>query len=238
MKMWRIASAIGGIACLFGPLSACASKPDKVQIVESHPVEAADPKTKNDPTFTQTMRKSASDVGDGFGDAITAPLVDLNLKRKEIPPVLMRASKNTYDLANLENCESIAGEVALLDQALGPDFDEPPPPEGTMTSRGGKMASDATLTAVRSAATDVLPMRGLIRKVTGAEKHQKAMDRAIAAGNVRRAYLKGIGMNKNCAPPAAPSWFVPKQARVTVEEVMDEPAPAAAPKPQKINKRK
>ncbi|UDF02531.1 hypothetical protein [Asticcacaulis sp. AND118] len=234
MRIWRIASALGGIACLTGPLSACASKPDKVTVVESRAVEAGAPKTEDDPSITQTMRKSAADVGDGFGDAITAPLVDLNLKRKEIPSALIRASKNTYDLTNMERCESIAGEVALLDDALGPDFDEPPAPESSMQTRGGKMASDATLTAVRSAATDVLPMRGLIRKMTGAEKHQKVMDRAIAAGHVRRAYLKGVGMNKNCAPPAAPSWFVPKQARVTIEEVVDAPASPI----QKVNKRK
>ncbi|MNY69049.1 hypothetical protein D3C86_2069210 [compost metagenome] len=26
---------------------------------------------------------------------------------------------------------------------------------------------------------------------------------------MRRGYLKGVGMRMNCAPPAAPSWFVP-----------------------------
>lgn len=229
MKMLQIASAIGGVVCLSAPLGACASKPERVKVVESHAVNADDPVTQ-DPSLGDTMKKSASDVGDGFGDAISAPLEVFNLKRKEIPPILIKASKNTYDLAGLERCESIAGEVALLDAALGPDFDEPPAPEGTMTSKGGKMASDATLTAVRSATTDIIPMRGLIRKISGADKHQKALDRAFSAGHVRRAYLKGVGMNKNCAPPAAPSWFTPKQARVIVEEVPETPAPPAVKK--------
>jgi hypothetical protein len=32
----------------------------------------------------------------------------------------------------------------------------------------------------------------------------------MLAGKLRRAYLKGAGMQTNCAPPAAPSWFVPE----------------------------
>jgi len=37
--------------------------------------------------------------------------------------------------------------------------------------------------------------------------------KAIEAGAVRRGYLKGVGMRMNCAPPAAPSWFVPVEAK-------------------------
>ena len=50
-----------------------------------------------------------------------------------------------------------------------------------------------------------------MRKLTGAEHHRKQVEAAVKAGSVRRGYLKGVGMHMNCAPPAAPSWFVPEE---------------------------
>jgi hypothetical protein len=174
--------------------------------------ETADEAKPKGMTITETMKKGAEDVGSGFSDAISSPLVDLNLKRTEIPPVLQRAIAKTYNVDGMDRCEVIAAEVGRLDEVLGPDFDEPPPPPefSNTTERGGKMASDAALGAVSGAATDIIPFRGMVRWATGAEKHRKLWEKARSAGNVRRAYLKGIGMNKNCAPPAAPSWYVPK----------------------------
>jgi len=235
-RQWRLwAGALSGLLCM--GMSACASKADRMNMVSSHPVNADDPKTQDDDaSFTDTVKKSAGDVRGGFGEAVSAPLVDLNLKRKEIPAILQRAAANTYDLGGLNECEGIAAEVDQLDEVLGPDFDEPPAPDGTdtYTERGGKMASDYTLGAVRSAATDIIPFRGVVRKLTGAEKHQKAFDKAVDAGHVRRAYLKGVGMHKNCAPPAAPSWFVPEATPVKAELPAPKPKPAARkPAPKK-----
>ena len=135
-----------------------------------------------------------------------------------------------YDLTGLDHCEDIAREVSQLDTLLGQDFDEPPPPPDmrTNTQKGEDMAHHAAVGAVRNAARHIIPFRGLVRQVTGADRHQKEVDNAIQAGKVRRAYLKGVGMNKNCAPPAAPSWFKP---RVYVETYVQPPA-ATAPKPQ------
>ena len=147
---------------------------------------------------------------DGLRDAVTAPLEDLNLKRVDIPDVLTRAVANPYDLDGLTRCEGIAGEVGRLDAVLGPDLDEAPRPDPR--SRGRKVADaawDAGVGEVRDTTRDVLPFRGWIRSLTGAAKHDRAVQAAIRAGGVRRGYLKGMGMRMNCAPPAAPSWFVP-----------------------------
>jgi hypothetical protein len=70
-------------------------------------------------------------------------------------------------------------------------------------------AWDAGVGEVRDTTRDVLPFRGWIRSLTGAARHDRAVQAAIRAGGVRRGYLKGMGMRMNCAPPAAPSWFVP-----------------------------
>lgn len=158
---------------------------------------------------------------DTFRDAATAPLEDLNLKQKSIPPVLARAVADPYDVTGLNRCEPIAAEIGRLDAALGPDLDEAPPPDNR--SKGKKVADaayGAGVEGVRETTRDVLPFRGWIRKLTGASKHDKAVAKAIQSGGVRRGYLKGVGMRMNCAPPAAPSWFVPVEAK-----------PKPAPKP-------
>lgn len=151
---------------------------------------------------------------DTFRDAATAPLEDLNLKQKSIPPVLQRAVDNPYDLTGLTRCEPIAAEIGRLDSALGPDLDEAPPPDER--SRGKKVADaayGAGVSGVRDTTQHALPFRGWIRKLTGAARHDKAIAKAVQSGGVRRGYLKGVGMRMNCAPPAAPSWFVPVEVK-------------------------
>ncbi|MDP1632227.1 MAG: hypothetical protein Q8L66_12500 [Caulobacter sp.] len=143
-------------------------------------------------------------------DAVTAPLDDLNLKHSTIPDVLTRAVAGPYDMDGLMRCEAIAGEVGRLDEALGPDLDEPPPPD--RRTRGQKIrqsAGDAAVSAVGDKTRGLLPFRGWVRKLSGAERRDKRVAEAIGAGRIRRGYLKGAGMRMNCAPPAAPSWFVP-----------------------------
>ena len=150
---------------------------------------------------------------DGFRDAATAPLEDLNIKRATVPDVLKRAVAAPYDLAGLDHCEAIAGEVGRLDAVLGPDLDEAPPPDNrSRLQKAGSAAHDAGVTAVRDETRSLLPFRGWIRMLTGANRQQKAVDQAIRSGGVRRGYLKGVGMRMNCAPPAAPSWFKPVHA--------------------------
>lgn len=173
---------------------------------------------------------AASDPGamqrkDTLRDAVAAPLEDLNLKQTDIPAVLRRAVADPYDVTGLDRCEGLAGEIGRLDAALGPDLDEPPPPDAR--SRGKKVADaayDAGVGEVRRTTQHALPLRGWIRKLTGAAKHDRAVQAAIQAGGVRRGYLKGIGMRMNCAPPAAPSWFVPVSPPKP-------PEPSTAPSP-------
>ena len=167
---------------------------------------------KNGSQDTDHRVRSSTDHDNSWSDAATAPLDDLNLRREDIPQILADAVTKPYDLTGLDHCEQIADEVNKLNALLGEDFDEPPPPpdQSTMTQKGGKMANSAAVDAVRGAARSIIPFRGLVRQVSGADAHQKEVDKAIQAGKVRRAYLKGVGMNKNCAPPAAPSWFKPR----------------------------
>jgi hypothetical protein len=152
------------------------------------------------------------DFGAGLGSALTAPLEDLNLRREQIPMVLLQAEANPYDLRNLTRCSTIAAEIERLDEALGPDTDEPAAPDQAyLSERAADAASGAALAAIRDATTDFIPGRSWIRRLTGAEQHSQKVQAAIQAGRMRRAFLKGVGMQRNCRAPAAPRWFVPQR---------------------------
>lgn len=166
-------------------------------------------------------------VASGAGEAATAPLEDLNLRRDEIPVVLLQAEANPYDMRTLGQCAAIAAEVRKLDEALGPDTDEPPAQDGSyLSERAADAAAKATLDAIRNTTTDFIPGRSWIRRLSGAEAHSRHVQSAIQAGRMRRAFLKGTGMQRNCAPPAAPSWFRP---RVVVPRPQPARPPAAQP---------
>lgn len=153
---------------------------------------------------------AARQVGEGLGDAVTAPLVDLNVRRDQIPTVLLQAQANPYDRRNLNQCTTIGAEVARLDEALGPDRDEPPAPDSpNLNERAQDAIAEAALDAIRDAATDFIPYRSWVRRLSGAQARSKTVQDAIEAGRLRRAFLKGLGMRANCPPPASPAWFRP-----------------------------
>jgi len=145
------------------------------------------------------------------GEAITAPLADLNLLRTRIPPVLIEAQKFPYQLPANSTCEMLVDEIRMLDEALGPDLDAPKPDTDlTLMERGTEEAGDAAIGAIRNTAVSWMPYRSWVRKLTGAEKDSKEVASAIAAGIVRRAYLKGLGQAQGCPAPASP---LPKEAK-------------------------
>ena len=88
----------------------------------------------------------AEQVSAGFAAAASAPLEDFNLRRQMIPTVLLQAEANPYDLRNLNQCTTIGAEVGRLDEALGPDTDEPPRQDGSYLS---ERAADAAATLSR-----------------------------------------------------------------------------------------
>ena len=165
-------------------------------------------------TAGRSALDGAGQFGRGFGDAAAAPLEDFNLRRTPIPIVLLQARDHPYDVRNLDQCATIAMEVRRLDDALGPDTDAPTTGQGTMMSeRVADAAAKGALDLVRDAMTDLVPGRSWIRRLSGAERHSDLVQSTIQAGLMRRAFLKGMGMQQNCAPPAAPSWFRPEPRR-------------------------
>lgn len=139
----------------------------------------------------------------GFGDAAMSPLTDLNMRRVEVPAVL-QAIRSPYEPILVVNCTAIAKLVAELDAVLGRDFDALPLPEKSFSDQVGSGAADLTLGAVSSTMSDFIPFRSFVREATGASAHERKLRAAFQAGVARRSYLKGIGAQLGCAPPAAP----------------------------------
>lgn len=137
--------------------------------------------------------------------AAVAPLSDLNLVQDKIPPLLQAAQKAPYALPADRSCQALAADIQALDAALGADLDAPRSEDDpSLLDQGTGAAGDAAIGAVRSTTEGVIPFRGWVRKLTGAERHARAISAAIAAGMVRRAYLKGLGQAAGCQAPAAP----------------------------------
>lgn len=137
-------------------------------------------------------------------DAATTPLNDLNLVNAPIPELLKTARRAPYAMPPDSTCEALTQQVRALDEVLGPDLDTPPTPSNPgLIERGTNAVGDAAVGALKGAAQGVVPFRGWVRKLTGAERYSRDVQAAIAAGTVRRAYLKGLAAARACSPTAA-----------------------------------
>ncbi len=144
--------------------------------------------------------------------AVAAPLRDINVLRTKIPEVLLVAMADPYALPQPLTCSKITALILPLNGALGADLDEEAVDGDDLIGRGKSSA----LGFVAGAASGVIPFRGWVRKLTGAERHDSYVQDAITAGGIRRGYLKGLGEAKGCRVPAAP-------ARIgTAQEVIDQ----------------
>ena len=161
--------------------------------------------TTSDGTEQSKTQQPTGPQKDTLGDAVIAPLGDLNLTQTYIPPILLEAAIAPYASPPSLTCKGIAAQIAPLDDALGADLDVPITTSNQgLLERGTVLTGDAAVGAVRGATESLVPFRGWVRKLTGAEAHAKKVRAAIAAGAVRRAYLKGLGEAAGCQFPAAP----------------------------------
>ncbi len=133
--------------------------------------------------------------------AMSSPLRDVNVLQTKIPDVLRLAMADPYARPRPTNCATITAAILPLNGALGADLDDAAVDEDDLVERGRETA----LGAMAGAASGIIPFRGWVRQLSGAERHDKFVNAAIAAGAVRRAYLKGIGEARGCRPPATPT---------------------------------
>jgi len=134
---------------------------------------------------------SAEANTDNLGSAVVAPLRDINVVRSDIPDLLKKAVADPYAPPKA-GCAPLKAEIEQLDAVLGDDYDDP------KDDNKDESVSRPVLGVVASTITDVIPMRGWVRKLTGAERHDQMVREAVKAGFVRRGYLKGLMNAGSC----------------------------------------
>lgn len=127
------------------------------------------------------------------GDVATTPLSDLNIKKDEIPAVLITAREKPYNLTGMTRCAAIGTEIAQLDGVLGDDID---------IARDDGKSTISMGSVGQSLVRSLIPFGGVIRELSGAGAQERKWNEAIYAGSVRRAFLKGIGQQRGCKYPA------------------------------------
>ena len=147
------------------------------------------------------------------GSGLTQVSVDkLDLASDPIPPILIQARKSPYALTNTGSCERIGQEMALLNGALGEDYD-------TSTARARPAGNEGDVLA------ELIPFRGVFREVSGASRKEREFQEAISAGLMRRAYLKGRGEQMGCSYPSRPFPVGPVTDPTNFEDLGDQPQP-------------
>lgn len=126
---------------------------------------------------------------EGIGAAISQPLRDLSIMREKTDEVLKTARAAPYADPTERQCEAIAADITALDEALGPDVD-------VAVDDNGNPIMALAAGAVKGAVG--LPFRGVVRRLTGAEKRDRELQRAVLAGMARRSYLKGLKAGIDC----------------------------------------
>lgn len=148
--------------------------------------------------------------------AATAPLRDLNVMKTPIPEILLQALDAPYARPPRNwRCSTLAALVRPLDAALGPDIDQTPVEDDDLMDRGKQTA----LGVAGDLASGAIPFRGVVRRLSGAYSHDRLVQSAIIAGNVRRAYLKGLGEARGCPSPASPLRQIASAPQKPVAEI-------------------
>jgi hypothetical protein len=148
--------------------------------------------------------------------AVAAPLRDVNVLRTKIPELLLAAAADPYARPPARaTCAQLIALIQPLNDVLGPDLDAPAPDEDDLMQRGHSTA----MGAVAGLTTDVIPFRGWVRKLSGAERHDQLVQSAVTGGAVRRAYLKGLGERR----PRGEAGRIGAARRRTVQAKLPDP---------------
>ncbi|OHD04596.1 MAG: hypothetical protein A2885_15305 [Sphingopyxis sp. RIFCSPHIGHO2_01_FULL_65_24] len=117
---------------------------------------------------------------------------------KEVPEKLLAIQGAPYSLDGMGKCAAIIQEITELDAVLGPDVNE------LVDATRAKKREQTAGRVAGSVAGSIIPFRGLIGEVTGANAERRRYATAVYAGTVRRGFLKGVGLERGCKAPARP----------------------------------
>ncbi|WP_447758530.1 hypothetical protein [Sphingopyxis fribergensis] len=144
------------------------------------------------PSYAQQGAPQDSTIKD-TANSVTEPF-----DGKEVPAKLLAIQESPYSLAGLGKCAAIIQEIGELNEVLGPDVNE------QVDKDRAKKREETAGRVAGNVAGSVIPFRGLIGEVTGANAERRRYALAVYAGTVRRGFLKGVGLERGCKPPARP----------------------------------
>lgn len=178
--------------------------------------------TKAEPADQPGADRPITDRNVGAKDVALTPLSDLNLRKGEIPQMLLDAQDDPYTLARMTRCAQIASAIGELDAVLGEDLD-------VAQAKGQRISAGR---AAQAALGTFIPFRGLIREVSGANAQERKIQNAIYAGTARRSFLKGVGQQRGCRYPArsaTPQIIAAAEAEAAAaERAKNQPKPQRA----------
>ncbi|MFC3174187.1 hypothetical protein ACFOD9_07985 [Novosphingobium bradum] len=180
----------------------------------------AQPKPR--PAPAAEPQKPVTNRDPSAADVVATPMTDLNLRKGEIPAALLAAEADPYGLPGGARCPALIAEVQQLDTVLGDDID---------LAQGARARLSAGKVA-QSVVGSFIPFRGVIREVSGASEQERRLQSAINAGVARRGFLKGVGLQRDCARPARPATApAPAPAPVPAAKVQPAPVRPASARP-------
>lgn len=152
----------------------------------------------------------------------------LGLTGADIPDLLKTVAANPYKAPAEPACETIPAEILALNEVLGSDVDQAAPKKSYVAAFAVRQ--------VKGAVRGLVPYRGAIRFLTGADRKDHELVAAAQAGYARRGFLRGLEANLHCgdlkqvAAPAATDEPVTTVASAQVSRLPaayapDQPAP-------------
>jgi hypothetical protein len=120
----------------------------------------------------------------------------LGLTGPQIPDILKAVAADPYKAPASPACATIPAEILALDEVLGADVDQAQPKKSYVKSFAIRQA--------KGAVRGLIPYRGAIRFLTGADHKDHELMAAAQAGFARRGFLRGLEANLHCAEPAQP----------------------------------
>jgi hypothetical protein len=142
-----------------------------------------------EPSSTAEPAQSRSKTSKDAQDIVSQPAKDVGAQKTKIPPLLIEVSRNPYGTRGTATCGQISAAIADLNLVLGPDFSaSPPTPEKRNLGKAGGQA----------VVNSLIPLRGLVREVSGAGPAERRLAAAVDAGIARRGFLHGLQRGRGC----------------------------------------
>ena len=128
-------------------------------------------------------------------NAVSQPLKDTNLKRDQIPAKLLIVRDDPYNLENMRGCRALGFELGELDAILGADVNE-------VELQSVSEKRERSISQIAGGILGgLIPFRGVVRELTGANEAERDYLTALAAGFARRSFLKGVATTRGCIQP-------------------------------------